>query len=510
MNRLQPLRRLQWRLTLSYILVTVVAALTLLAATAALAAITLRPKSGGEKGFEDKAVVQSIEYNVAPFIVPYLEQNPLDSANLQRRLANMTQPSHDAKGNISYPEPAGRPDLLIVLDRTNHPLATSGAGAAQISGILADAQIRSTIEDAWTGDQNSESLAAHLPDGRSAAASALANYDGQIVGVVLGIYSVPHAKAVAAAAQNATSDAVGAALASLVPGVLLFVVGAGVLGTLTGIFFSRSLTQRLRKITRAARDWSKGEFEVVVHDSTQDEIGQLTQDLNEMAGQLQQLVAARQELAVVEERHRLARDLHDSVKQQLFVVAMLLGTARAQASDAAAVEQTLTEAERLAAHAQHELTALIRALRPVALADKGLSAALAELLADWSQRTGIVVESVVADDLPLGRSAEQELYRVAQEALANVARHSGAASVVVLAELVGETIVLSVADDGHGFDPAAQGDVGLGLGGMRERAESLGGSLHVYSTPAGTRVEAYVPATAGLASAAGLLPAARS
>src|SRR5262249_15119101 len=167
-----------------------------------------------------------------------------------------------------------------------------------------------------------------------------------------------------------------AALAPLVPGVLLFVVGAGLLSTLTGLFFSRSLTRRLRKITRAAHDWSRGEFQVAVHDSTRDEIGQLVHDLNEMAGQLHQLVAARQELAVVEERHRLARDLHDSVKQQLFVVTMLLGTARAKASDASAVEQTLSEAERLAAHAQHELTALIHALRPMALANKGLGAAL--------------------------------------------------------------------------------------------------------------------------------------
>jgi signal transduction histidine kinase len=81
---------------------------------------------------------------------------------------------------------------------------------------------------------------------------------------------------------------------------------------------------------------------------------------------------------------------------------------------------------------------------------------------------------------------------VAQEALANVARHSGAASVVVGAEMVGETIVLSVADDGHGFDLTSHGDRGLGLGGMRERVESLGGVLHVYSTPSGTRVEARV------------------
>src|SRR5262249_29149855 len=214
---------------------------------------------------------------------------------------------------------------------------------------------------------------------------ALVGFDGRIIGVVLGVYSIPQARAVAAAAQDTLSNAVDAALASLVPGVLLFVLVASLLGTFTGIVFSGSLTRRLRKITEAARDWSKGDFHVVVPDRTQDEVGRLAQDLNQMADQLQQLVAARQELAVVEERHRLARDLHDSVKQQLFVVTMLLGTARAQAGDAAAVEQTLFEAEQLSAHLQQELTALIRTLRPLELADKGLSAALDHLLADWSE-----------------------------------------------------------------------------------------------------------------------------
>jgi len=197
----------------------------------------------------------------------------------------------------------------------------------------------------------------------------------------------------------------------------------------------------------------------------------------------------------VEERHRLARDLHDSVKQQLFVVTMLLGTAREQASPTPEVEQTLAEAERLAAHAQQELTALIRALRPVALANKGLSAALRELVADWTQRTGIAVRASIVDELPLGLTAEEELFRVAQEALANVARHSGAASVELLAQISGETVLLSVADDGHGFDPAAQADRGLGMAGMRERVEALGGALLVYSGANGTRIEACVPAS---------------
>jgi signal transduction histidine kinase len=86
------------------------------------------------------------------------------------------------------------------------------------------------------------------------------------------------------------------------------------------------------------------------------------------------------------------------------------------------------------------------------------------------------------------------LFRVAQEALANVARHSGAAAVELLAQINGEMVLLSVADDGHGFDPAAQADKGLGIAGMRERVEALGGALLVYSSADGTRVEVRIPA----------------
>jgi signal transduction histidine kinase len=119
---------------------------------------------------------------------------------------------------------------------------------------------------------------------------------------------------------------------------------------------------------------------VAVHDPSGDELGQLARRLNGMAEQVQNLLAVRQELAVIEERHRLARDLHDSVKQQIFAMAMQVAAARTlmdNNSDAARVR--LTEAERLVKQAQQELTALIRELRPAALGDKGLVVALREL-----------------------------------------------------------------------------------------------------------------------------------
>jgi NarL family two-component system sensor histidine kinase LiaS len=282
----------------------------------------------------------------------------------------------------------------------------------------------------------------------------------------------------------------------LLPSALYFMLLASIVGTLSGLLASRSIRRRLRRIAEAAHAWSQGELQLAVARPGHDELGQLARDLNSMAGQLQQLMAAREELAVVEERHRLARDLHDSVKQQLFVVTMLVGTARGEVGDHPETAQTLREAERLASQAQQELTALIRALRPVALATQGFSAALRELCGEWSRRTGIAATVALPDDLPLSLTAEQELFRVAQEALANAAEHSGASAVEVQAGLDQETLTLWVRDDGHGFDPnqcTTAGGRGLGLGTMRERVEGLGGTLLVFSAASGTCVEARIP-----------------
>jgi signal transduction histidine kinase len=266
-----------------------------------------------------------------------------------------------------------------------------------------------------------------------------------------------------------------------------------VVGALFGMVASRGIIHRLRAITLAANAWSCGEFQTTLPVTRRDELGVLAADLNTMAQQLQRLVATQQELAVVEERHRLARDLHDSVKQQTFVITMLVGAARNLVSGNAEAEQMLGEAERLAGQTQQELTTLIRTLRPIALADTHLSRALRDFCSDWSQLTNIRVQLDAPDELPVTPNAEQELFRVAQEALTNVARHSKATEVVVRAYVEQEYVLLSIQDNGHGFDPEYLSGAGLGLRTMPERVETLGGSLKIISGDEGTRIEARIP-----------------
>jgi NarL family two-component system sensor histidine kinase LiaS len=276
-------------------------------------------------------------------------------------------------------------------------------------------------------------------------------------------------------------------------GLGMLVVGL-IAGVFFGFFIARGLTRRLRALDQAADAWSRGNFEVLAGDTSGDELGQLARQLNHMALQLQNLLQTRQELATLEERNRLARDLHDSVKQQFFATAMQIGAAQAVLPQQPAAAQThLIEAERLAHQAQQELTTLIRELRPAALEGKGLAAALRDYVADWSRQNQISAEVRVQGERPLPLVVEQTLFRVAQEALANISRHSAATTAEVHLACGTHQVNLTISDNGQGFEPATTNGKGIGLRSMRERVESLGGHLAIESAPqGGTQIVAQV------------------
>ena len=194
-------------------------------------------------------------------------------------------------------------------------------------------------------------------------------------------------------------------------------------------------------------------------------------------------VAQRQlhDLAVADERNRLARDLHDSVKQQVFATTMQLGAARVLLErNPQEAKGHLVEAEQLAQQAGAELSLLIHELRPVALGDKSLADALQAYSADWSRQTGIAAQMQAQGECRLPPTTEHALLRVAQEALANVARHSEATAVTIDLTFAADAVTLHIADNGHGFDLTTTRK-GVGLDSMRERIESLGGRFEVES-----------------------------
>jgi signal transduction histidine kinase len=199
------------------------------------------------------------------------------------------------------------------------------------------------------------------------------------------------------------------------------------------------------------------------------------------------------ELAAVEERQRLARELHDAVSQKLFSV-------RAHARAAAVLAErdperaaiAMSAVSELVADAQAELRAVIEGLAPPAL--DGLVASLRRY-ADLAGRAHGVRVTVTERSVPvLGPATEVAVYRVAQEALHNALRHSGGHHVTITVSGASRRIVLEVTDDGTGFDPSSARRSGLGLASMRQRATAAGGTLRLVSAPGqGTTVRLEAP-----------------
>jgi signal transduction histidine kinase len=203
------------------------------------------------------------------------------------------------------------------------------------------------------------------------------------------------------------------------------------------------------------------------------------------------------ELSIVEERNRLARELHDSVSQKLFglvlsaeAAATLLGR-----DDGAAGEQVARLGE-LAQEALAELRELIFELRPTSLDEEGLAATLRKQVDMLRRVHGRDIELRIAGAATCAPESEAEVLRVAQEALNNALRHAEAERIELRMEVRDGRLVVTVADDGIGFDPEAPGvrSRRLGLTSMEERARALGGTLAVVSRPGeGTTVTLEVP-----------------
>jgi two-component system, NarL family, sensor histidine kinase UhpB len=192
-----------------------------------------------------------------------------------------------------------------------------------------------------------------------------------------------------------------------------------------------------------------------------------------------------------EERARVARDLHDEVNQSLTGLLLRLEAAREAAPPE--LEEELAETKALANQAMRELLSLARQLRPTALDDLGLAAAIEGQVDRLGGEIATSLD-VRGDFGDLSDDAQLVVYRVAQEALTNASRHSGAGRVEVrLCRTEGDGVALTVADDGRGF-AFDDSERGLGIGGMRERALLIGADLTIESRPdAGTTVRLTVP-----------------
>ena len=478
------LRRLRWKLTLSY---TLVAAVTLLALELILAgALVAFMKSE----LLPLLVAQNVRDRIAPQLEKPLRQNPPDTRAIQEKLdvfpahisfrgPGESPPSPTSSGDYTANEVA-----LFVVDERHRLLVSVPEMTAFPEGKRFDAArikgLELLVNAGLSGEENSGRLSSNVR-GQVLTVTPIEGKKGRVAGVLVAVLPLP--------------KLTGPILMTVGISAIFLAIPAAFLGALFGFFTAWGLTRRIGRLARAARSWSRGDFSVTTKDRSKDELGQLSRELNTMAAELENLLQAQGELATLEARNRFARDLHDSVKQQVFATSLQIAAARALIEkDTDSAESHLSQADELVRQAQKELNVLIQEMRPAALEGKGLATALREYVARWSDGAEIPADFRVQGEREVTLEVEQALFRVAQEALANVARHSGATHAEVDLVYTRNTITLRVADDGRGFDPSRSPGGGFGLQSMRERLVKLGGHVNVESAPGkGTRVEVFCP-----------------
>ncbi len=468
----RPFRQLRGKLTLSYTLTSVV---TFLFIELIFIGVVL-----WFVNFNLPGILLDDLKKEAPQVAPYFIHGTPDREELTGGL----QVVYADLPNQGPPGQSHTLIFLVVVNTQGQVLASLGSQPIPLNTPLQaqlSAQSRANLQAVFNDSKGTTSKVNVEADGSMVAETPIVGNGGHVQGVLVMKSAKPDI-------LQLLSDFLGLIIVS---GLIVTIIAA-IAGMIFGSLAARGITRRLQRLSAAADKWSHGNFSTLISDTSEDELGQTGRQLNRMAEQLQNLLQARQKLATLEERNRLARDLHDSVKQQVFAVAMQLRATKVLLKrDVDAAEVRLNEAEKLVRQAQQELTSLIRELRPAALEGKELVAALRELATSWTQQTDIVANLRAEDTQTLSLAVEEALYRVAQEALANVARHSKATLVQLILTITDDTVTLSIVDNGQGFDTTRQGPMGVGLFSMRERMKALGGDVEVESTPGkGTRIVA--------------------
>ncbi len=483
-------RHLQWKITLSYSLVTAGTVIVLAALLGGLALLLISASTNrtynsmywSKTGFQDN--------------IPYLLD---DQVTLQKWLDRVQRggfqatdfQSHTSRETLIYantliegmPIYVLDPDLNIITAAPADPALPGKRFTRGISGV----SLEGILEAAQTGSKQYITQSAGYPDGSYIAAFPLRKTDDDPIVAIVIYYLLPPTLV-----SPANMDIYLGFLAFTT--LIMFAISLPV-GAVFGWMVSSGLSRRLVALSTAAQAWSQGDFNVHPSDKSGDEIGELTRALNRMAEQLQTHLHTRDELARVEERNRLARDLHDTVKQQTYASRMQISAARnLLATQPEAAAEHLETALQLNRETQQELKLIIDELRPAALEGRGLAQALGEYATRWQEHTGIKVETSITGERALPLEIEQALYRVLQESLSNIARHSEAEHVALELNMTSERVILRITDSGRGFEPAAVSPNSLGLLGMKQRIAEVGGTLNVESTlSVGTKIIAEVP-----------------
>ena len=264
--------------------------------------------------------------------------------------------------------------------------------------------------------------------------------------------------------------------------ILIVWVVLGLVGTISIFFLITSFTRPIKELTKTARNIAKtGNLTKTGMVQRSDEVGQLSQAFDQMIDQVNQAQKAKEE-ATIAERTRLARELHDAVSQTLFSASLIADVLpRLWERNQDEGRRRLEEIRQLTRGALAEMRTLLFELRPAALADVSFQDLLKQLAQAVIGRARIPVSLEVHGECELTPEVKLSLYRICQEALNNIAKHSGATQASILMHCRDGKIELRIDDDGQGFELDSTRPGSLGLGIMKERANSISALLTINS-----------------------------
>lgn len=292
-------------------------------------------------------------------------------------------------------------------------------------------------------------------------------------------------------------------------GITLVLLPIG-LGAVYGFFQGYRVKRRLDSVRETLVTWEKGGVtSAIMPDMGNDEVGRLGEQLGRISKRWEEQVNSLQRLstnnaqlaeqarvtAIVEERQRLARELHDAVSQQLFAISMTAtAVGRTLDKDFGKAQRQVALIEEMSAVAQSEMRALLLHLRPVYLEGKALEQGLRELIRELQIKVPMEITLEMDEGISLVKGIENHLFRIIQEAMSNTLRHAKADRMDIRIQRKQNTVRVTLRDDGIGFEVDEKKQTSYGLSTMQERVTELGGSIQFITAPGkGTRIEISVP-----------------
>ncbi len=287
------------------------------------------------------------------------------------------------------------------------------------------------------------------------------------------------------------------------------VAGVVVLTLIIGYIAGRRIQVRIDLMYLNMLQVAKGNLSVRMPETADQTFAGVYQEFNNMTDAVEKKMQLLQQLgekevvekeqaaekAVLEERRRLARDLHDTVSQQLFAIHMAASSLpKVLENNEEQAHFVMDQLILMSNTAQKQMRALIAQLRPMELVGKTLAEALDQWFPDYCRQNGL--KGIKDMDLhgDMSEAKEHQLFLIVQEAMANIVKHAGAKLVSLSLREGPRQVVLSISDDGQGFSSTYQKQGSYGLTTMRERAEKLGGHVEIISKPgAGTTIRVHIP-----------------